>query len=306
MFFSAIRRMGGYNNNPTTTQFKSAYKKILINGLSIAISPSENCLPRDETLLISDEKQMLQESEKLKFIVRKAQGKGGQKAVIKKKRVRSPRPPKTPPINAVDFLQKVCPSDDWVHTDFCEETVKHIAGSIVSAIEPRINCKTCWKLLLACNTRDQDHKSKLTLKKDWVNKSGDVEKSKDVEKSTETDEKGLNSTSKRGRGLIYPSDDVNSICRRAEKVIRRCENLYTRDINFRVIKETLEMLLSSILDDGDHYKSQEPLMDHRNQLILIIIQKYIDLRLKHECMSVRDAIVRCRTMNNKLTHFKGQ
>jgi len=31
IFFGSIRSQGGYNNNPTARQFKSAYKKILVN-----------------------------------------------------------------------------------------------------------------------------------------------------------------------------------------------------------------------------------------------------------------------------------
>lgn len=45
MFFSSIRRMNGYNNNPTTTQYISAYKKLLLNKLNIIISSSANCSP---------------------------------------------------------------------------------------------------------------------------------------------------------------------------------------------------------------------------------------------------------------------
>jgi len=50
MFFSSIRRMNGHNNNPTTTQYISAYKKLLLNNLNIIISFSANCFPLDETL----------------------------------------------------------------------------------------------------------------------------------------------------------------------------------------------------------------------------------------------------------------
>jgi len=55
MFFSCIRRMNGHNNNPTTTQYKSAYKKLLFHKLNIIMSSSANCTPLDQTLLISEE-----------------------------------------------------------------------------------------------------------------------------------------------------------------------------------------------------------------------------------------------------------
>lgn len=47
--------MNGHNSNSTTTQYLSAYKKLLNNKLNIKISSSANCSPLDETLLISTE-----------------------------------------------------------------------------------------------------------------------------------------------------------------------------------------------------------------------------------------------------------
>jgi len=47
-------------------------------------------------------------------------------------------------------------------------------------------------------------------------------------------------------------------------------------------------------------------MDHRNQLILLIIQKYIYIRLKHESKISQDQRQRIRMQNNKLTIFSGQ
>ena len=54
MFFALIRRMNGYTNNPTTIQFKSAYKKLLLNNINIAVSKSANCKPQDDTMLITN------------------------------------------------------------------------------------------------------------------------------------------------------------------------------------------------------------------------------------------------------------
>lgn len=51
-FFSCVRRCGGFNNNPTARQFKSAYKKLLIHA-NVYIPLTGNCLPKDDTLLLS-------------------------------------------------------------------------------------------------------------------------------------------------------------------------------------------------------------------------------------------------------------
>jgi hypothetical protein len=96
------------------------------------------------------------------------------------------------------------------------------------------------------------------------------------------------------------------ICKCTEKIIRQSENLLAKNININIIIKTLEMLPSTILDDNKHFLEQEPFMDHRNQLILLIIQKYIDIRLKHESNIFKDQRQRIRMQNNKLTIFSGQ
>jgi len=46
-----VRRFGGFNNNPTTKQFKSAYRKLLSH-VSISVPLSASCTPEDDTLLL--------------------------------------------------------------------------------------------------------------------------------------------------------------------------------------------------------------------------------------------------------------
>lgn len=43
MFYGSIRAQGGNNNNPTTREFKSAYKKLLVNA-QIKYSRLGNCI----------------------------------------------------------------------------------------------------------------------------------------------------------------------------------------------------------------------------------------------------------------------
>jgi len=50
-FFSCIRRMGGFNNNPTCRQFRSSYKKVVTHVNSI-ISDGANCIRQDNTELL--------------------------------------------------------------------------------------------------------------------------------------------------------------------------------------------------------------------------------------------------------------
>lgn len=52
MFFSAIRSKGGFNNNPTAKQFKSAYVRLLLKN-EISSSTNANCLPLDDTNILN-------------------------------------------------------------------------------------------------------------------------------------------------------------------------------------------------------------------------------------------------------------
>lgn len=47
LFFGAIRSYGGYNNNPTSRQFRSSYRK-LITHATIRDGGLENCIPQDQ------------------------------------------------------------------------------------------------------------------------------------------------------------------------------------------------------------------------------------------------------------------
>ena len=51
--------MNGFNNNPTTVQFQSAYEKLLSNNINVTVPASANCTPQDDTFLITDDSQVL-------------------------------------------------------------------------------------------------------------------------------------------------------------------------------------------------------------------------------------------------------
>lgn len=50
LFFSAVRSKGGFNNNPTVLQFKTAYKWLLMRH---HIKSTGNCIPIDETQILN-------------------------------------------------------------------------------------------------------------------------------------------------------------------------------------------------------------------------------------------------------------
>lgn len=52
MWFSAVRAMGGFSNNPTKAQFVSAYKKLLLH-TQIKASEKGNCLPLSKITILN-------------------------------------------------------------------------------------------------------------------------------------------------------------------------------------------------------------------------------------------------------------
>lgn len=46
--------MGSFNNNSTTTQFKSAYEKLIVNKTCVFLSSQSNCTPQHNMLLLTD------------------------------------------------------------------------------------------------------------------------------------------------------------------------------------------------------------------------------------------------------------
>lgn len=80
-----------------------------------------------------------------------------------------------------------------------------------------------------------------------------------------------------------------------------------KNINFKLVTETLKTIPPTILRKyDDHEFEQEYLQDHRQQLIYLTIQNYIDKRLKSEAQKLNDIKKRIRMLYNKLTIFKGQ
>lgn len=45
LFFGTIRSLGGFNNNPTSRQFQSYYKKLVIHSNNIENLNTGNCIP---------------------------------------------------------------------------------------------------------------------------------------------------------------------------------------------------------------------------------------------------------------------
>ena len=161
MFFAIIRRMNGFSNNPTTIQFKSAYKKIMLNNINVTIPSSANCTPQDNTLLIGN----LTDSSSPKNpatenIVQKQEVKETEK---EKRKVKTQNKHKKIEFDVHNFLHKYSSIDssNWLTTDYLEDIIKHTAGFVVHSLKKQIHCEYCLSML----NGKVSSKSRLTILK---------------------------------------------------------------------------------------------------------------------------------------------
>lgn len=134
IFFSAIRAKGGFNNNPTATQFKSAFKRLLVHG-ELKHLTSGNCVPlshinilmcqrpeiainktSDRNRVIDDNLDEIFQEEAVDEVINKDH----------------------------DYL-----ADPTRITEFSHRVIVYIAGFVVKALKKQLKCCNCLSLLTA-------------------------------------------------------------------------------------------------------------------------------------------------------------
>lgn len=121
MLFSNIRSMGGFNNNPTASQFEAAYKRLIIH-TELKISKEANCQVLDCTPILT---------------------------VSSNKKIE----------NKIGNLDLIC-AEDYEETDtfeninnynnelmFVDDVIQYIAGFVVRKLYKQITCNICLHLL---------------------------------------------------------------------------------------------------------------------------------------------------------------
>ena len=138
IFFSNIRHSGGWNNNPSSLQFRSAYRSLLCRaGVQICDTDyrASNCVPMDSTSILSV-----------------AQG-------------------TTSSGNAVTFSEALFDHDDYPAnmpsslSDFCVGILGYIGGFLIRSLSKKSSCKECVQGLLSeVGQNSLDRKSLIELK----------------------------------------------------------------------------------------------------------------------------------------------
>ncbi|KAL4156031.1 hypothetical protein QTP88_000066 [Uroleucon formosanum] len=119
MLFSAIRAKGGFNNNPTVSQFEAAYKSIIVHS-EIKSSSSANCMALDDTTILTVSSSNIKvkdtQSELLDLLC----------------------------VAGTDDLENDNLLSVYQHSNFINDVVACIAGFVVRKIKKKtILCDTC-------------------------------------------------------------------------------------------------------------------------------------------------------------------
>jgi len=276
LFFAVIRSRGGDNNNPSALQLKATWKRLLTHNQIKSISTG-NCIPVDhcKLLCISDTISRMQESVKTNL-----------------DSVTGPRRCDAPLTDiATDTCRRADDHDYLPNVDvlstFTENVVVYIAGYVVRSLLKKIKCETCQLAL----------------------------QSTDLFEDTFRNDFALVCQKDRG-GLIRPSSDVVAVCKSAERCVRDytascqkpicAERFVSSHMCTKVMSHFIGTSVFSSL--SDHALEMEPVDNHQVQLIRLVAQCYIQLRLHHQCRTYTRLVqgANCRSVLNKTVLFKGQ
>jgi len=160
----------------------------------------------------------------------------------------------------------------YQHGEFIDDIVSYIAGFVVRKMNKVILCETCLNELKADKSA-----SKLLDRKN------------------------------RG-GLIKPSNDVISLCKIAEKVIRSYQGICQNNVvnKMTLIAMTRISIERYFQNLSFHILDQESINNHLLQLIKLIFNFYITIRLHHINSSTNEIDVKIRSYYTKLILFKHQ
>jgi hypothetical protein len=140
LFFGAVRASGGWNNNPTAMQFKSAYKQLLMR--HNITGGRGNCVPQDDTeMLNSVEDQTSNKSSTIEI----------EDVTIARRYDLALRD--EPVASDHDY----CDVPNVMElSEFKTSAISYIAGYVVRMVERKIHCVKCLAALTTCKEKIPD------------------------------------------------------------------------------------------------------------------------------------------------------
>jgi len=272
LFFAVIRSRGGSNNNPSPMQLVATWKRLLTHN-QIKDVTTGNCIPIENCRLldINFSLELLQKSANINIETISSFRRHSEDAVV----------------------QGDCSNDDHDYlpsvttlSQFVDNVVVYIAGYVVKSLEAHIACEPCRESMIGVKMLDDVCRSDF----------------------------GLLQLRDRG-GLITPTADVIAVCKSAEHHIRhfigpRHKPLIGSNVRARICHCVLTDFIGRniFMSLAEHSLGMEPMSNHRVEMIRAVANKYITLRLHHQCKLHTRCVqgATCRSICTKTVQFKGQ
>lgn len=266
LFFGTIRGMGGFNNNPTSRQFQSAYKKLVVQTNDVGNFNTGNCIPLEHIDILH-----YSSTDPVKTINSSTYNCNTDVISSEKE------------IEEVDLFisdhDYICGKNMYDFSDFSKEIIVYIAGFVVHKLLLTVNCDTCLQSLCSKN-RDLFLNSLIAVKNKGGDKGGLNYPSEDVILICMQTEKIL-------RSNYYQNRPINTLYLQSQVLY----HFYNSNIFSSLKLHSLE--------------TNNPLSDHLTLLIKSISSTYIKLKVNYSLKS-KNETPSLRMWYNKLTLFKGQ
>ena len=140
LFFGAVRASGGWNNNPTALQFRSAYKQLIMKHQ--ITGGRGNCIPQDDTEMLSNfEDNSNRRSSRIEI----------DQVTIVRKYDLALRP------EPVTTDHDYCDAPNVMElSEFKSAAISYIAGYVVRMVQKKIRCLKCLAALTTTKEKIPD------------------------------------------------------------------------------------------------------------------------------------------------------
>ncbi|XP_022170832.1 uncharacterized protein LOC111034103 [Myzus persicae] len=166
LFFGNIRAQNGYNNNPTARQFRSAYRKLVINVNNVQLTNSRNCIPLESIDILH-----YSSSDPIKGINESTTNINSNPTYLEDNLKAAE--------SFINDHEYIVTQNTFEFSNFTKEIIIYISKFVVHKLASTLQCETCVKSLYAIN-KDQFLNSLIFFKNRGGFKGGLVYPSDDV------------------------------------------------------------------------------------------------------------------------------
>lgn len=273
-FFSAVRSLGGHNNNPNAYQFETAYKHLIIHN-EVKCSENANVKASDINVLQISSSKAPKTSVKIDVDIEELIDE------IEDGILNDEEETATASTSATSAATKA--EGECILSSYIQEVVVYISGFVARAVRKKVlSCETCRRSLVSTTTLLSENMQLLRLKN-------------------------------RG-GLTVPSENVIILCTEAEKYLRKnSTNTYPPEHFVNMVKHILTKVRCLVFGDvRDHVAGEdeeiirEDHSDHNNTLIKLILEQYYNIIRHHMLKSKSIKNSYCRRRLTKYILFANE